>query len=125
MTAKKKKSALKTPGRKRIKRKFEETRVGHFLKYEAPVEYLLIMNAMKFMRNQSPPAELIESVSYGSCNPLFKKCKFRNALIEYRKHGLHSGNPMLTSTNTEIYYSKIRKNNKIPSVKNTFLEVQF
>ena len=80
---------------------------------------------MKFMRNQSPPAELIESISYGSYNPLFKKRKFRHALIEYRKFGLHSGNPVLTTMNTEYYYSRIRKNNKIPSVKNTFSEVQF
>lgn len=80
---------------------------------------------MKFMRNQSPPAELIERVSYGSCNPLFKKSKFRRALIEYRKWGLYPGNPALSSINTELYYSSIRKRNNIPSVKNIFLEVQF
>lgn len=94
-------------GRKRKKREFEETRVGHFLKYEAPLEYSLIMDANG--TSSAPSADLIEAISYASLNPLFKKPKFRRSLIEYRTTGLYPGKPMKSSVNVEKYYIKIRK----------------
>lgn len=94
-------------GRKRKKRLFEETRVGHFLKYEAPLEYNLIMDANGTL--SAPSADLIEAISYASLNPLFKKPKFRRSLIEYRATGLYPGKPMKSNVKVEKYYIKIRK----------------
>jgi hypothetical protein len=94
-------------GRKRIKRTFDETSIGHFLKHEAPLEYQLIVNSCGAFAAPSP--NIIETVSYGSNNPLFRKTKFRRALIKYRKYGLYSGRPIKSTANTELYYIKIRK----------------
>lgn len=58
-----------------------------------------------------PTADLIEQVGYSSLNPLFKKPKFRRALIEYRKYGLYSGKPITTDAPTEMYYIQIRRRN--------------
>lgn len=94
-------------GRKRKKREFEETRVGHFLKYEAPLEYRLIMEANGNL--SAPSADLIEAVGYSSLNPLFKKPKFRRSLMEYRQTGLYSGKPMKSNAKIEQYYIRVRK----------------
>lgn len=94
-------------GRKRKRRDFDETRIGFFLKHEAPVEYDLLMN--KLCNNRAPTADLIEQVGYASLNPLFKKTKFRRALIEYRKYGLYSGKPVTTDPETELFYIQLRR----------------
>lgn len=70
------------------KKRFEETRLGLMLKNEAQLEFRLIEKAYGQARAFEPSADLIEAVSYASLNPLFRKCKFRAALIEYRKYGL-------------------------------------
>lgn len=94
-------------GRKRIKRDFDQTRVGFFLKHEAPTEYKLIVESL--CNNKSPSADVIEQIGYSSMNPLFKKPKFRRALIHYRKYGLYCGHPIDTDAQTELYYIRIRK----------------
>jgi hypothetical protein len=98
-------------GRKRKKREFEETRLGYFLLHEAPVEYTLITETI--CRRGTPSADLIEQVGYSSTNPLFKKPKFRRALIEYRKYGLYPGPPAKTNAVKEMYYIKMRRRHKI------------
>ncbi len=95
-------------GRKRKKRLFDETRVGYFLKHEAPVEYGLIIDVCG---SQTPPsADFIETIGYASLNPLFRKPKFRKALIEYRKYGLYSGPPKKSKAEIELYYINVRRN---------------
>lgn len=96
-------------GRKRKKRLFEETRVGHFLKYEAPLEYNLIMEVNGSMA--APSADLIEAIGYASLNLLFRKPKFRKALIEYRKNGLYIIQPRKSKPETELYYIGVRRSN--------------
>ena len=60
----------------------------------------------------APPADMIEAIGYASLNFLFRKPKFRKALIEYRKHGLCELNPRKApSKETEERYVLIRKNN--------------
>lgn len=93
--------------RKRKKRQFDETRVGHFLKHEAPLEYSLIMEAGGTV--SAPSADLIEAIGYASINPLFKKPKFRKALIDYRKNGLHTGQPHKSNARVEMFYCKVRQ----------------
>ena len=77
------------------------------MKHEAPLEYDLLTN--KLCNNRAPSADLIEQVGYSSMNPLFKKAKFRRALIEYRKYGLYSGKPIDTDAETELFYIQLRK----------------
>ena len=103
---------VRTPkkvGRKRIKREFSETKVGHYLKHEAPLEYELILDASG--ASSAPTADLIEAIGYASINLLFRKPKFRVALIEYRKYGLYSGEPVRDVEGTVGFYEKLRKNN--------------
>jgi hypothetical protein len=95
-------------GRKKTKRPFDETRVGYFLKREAPVEYRLIMNSINFQA--APSAALIEEIGYASDNPLFKKPKFRRSLISYRKKGLDSKISRKPTVQTELFYIRIRQN---------------
>lgn len=98
-------------GRKRIKRQFDETRVGYFLKLEAPLEYNLIMEVSGNV--SAPSADLIEAIGYASLNLLFKKPKFRRALIEYRKSGLYAGDPKKSCVEKELYYISVRKHNML------------
>ena len=74
------------------------------------MEYDLIMDVSG---GREPNADLVESISYASLNPLFRKAKFRRALIEYRKFGCHTHHPKKTSIKTEIRYLKMRKQLKI------------
>lgn len=92
--------------RKLKRREFYETRLGHFILHEAPLEYDLIMDACG---NKEPNADFIEAISYASLNPLFRKAKFRRALIEYRKLGCHTHHPKRTSAKTEMMYHKMRQ----------------
>lgn len=101
-----KRKKRKDPNARKQRRAFEETRVGYFLMYEAPLEYQLICECNTA---GTPSADLIEQVGYGSLNPLFKKPKFRKALKEYRETGLYPKYPKEHRANTELYYMKIRK----------------
>lgn len=103
------------PGRKRKKRKFDETRIGHLLKHEAPDEYSLVLSV--YSPFAAPSADLIEAISYSSSNPLFKKPKFRKALIDYRRFGLYCGEPREDGEAVEKYYSKLRKNTLLKDMK--------
>lgn len=79
------------------------------------MEYSLIVDV--YSHKGTPSADLIEQVGYSSANPLFKKPKFRRALIEYRKYGLYPGPhqpPIKTDAATELYYIQIRRRNGIP-----------
>lgn len=114
-TSKKKKATRKT-GRKKIKRLFEDTRVGYFLKNEAPIEYGLIMDVTG--KIATPSADLIEAIGYASLNPLFKKPKFRRALIEYRKTGLYPGTPKTNCRDPETYFRRLRKQNMKHALEN-------
>ena len=102
-------------GRKRKKRKFDQTRVGHLLKYEAPDEYALILSV--YSLQAAPSADLIEAIGYSSSNALFKKPKFRRALIEYRRFGLYCGEPREDGEHIERYYKRIHKNTLIKELK--------
>lgn len=104
--------------RKRKKRLFDETRVGHFLKHEAPLEYGLIMEAGGNV--SAPSADLIEAIGYASINPLFKKPKFRKALIDYRKNGLHTGQPHKSNVRVEMFYLKVRQHSAQKMLEKTF-----
>lgn len=96
----------KKRGRKRKRRAFEETKLGFLLKHEAPLEYRLIME----VNGRMPTAELIEAIGYASINLLFRKPKFRRALIEYRRRGLYV-KPKKCRPNAESYYASVYKHN--------------
>lgn len=107
------KAPLKKPKRRKKRRKrrwmlrkFSETKLGYFIMHEAPLEYGLILEASG---NCIPNVDFIEALSYSSMNPLFRKPKFRRALIEYRKNGCHIENPRRAPASTELRYIKMRK----------------
>lgn len=104
-------SKLPEPPRKRKRkrkiREFDQTDIGFLLKHEAPLEYELIYN--RICGKRTPSADLIEQVGYSSSTPLFRKPKFRRALIEYRKTGLRCGIPRKPNPKTEIYYKELRE----------------
>ena len=77
---------------------------------EAPLEYELLMEA--WGTASAPPADMIEAIGYASLNLLFKKPKFRKALIEYRKHGLYETIPRKApSKQIEEWYAVLRQRN--------------
>jgi len=73
---------------------------------EAPLEYSLIVEVSG---KSDPTPDLIEMVGYGSLNPLFKKPKFRRALIDYRKWGCYAYERKVIDPKKELVYSKRRK----------------
>ena len=75
-------------GRKKKKRRYEETKLGNLLRYAAPLEYHLITQAFP----NAPSANLIEHLGYMSLNPVFRSEGFRRAFVEYRLHGLYCKN---------------------------------
>lgn len=83
--------------------------MGFLIQHEAPLEYSLIIRALS---GQTPRADFLEQIGYSSPNPLFKKPKFRKALKHYRKYGLYSGEPKIQTPEVELYYIRIRKNQK-------------
>lgn len=73
---------------------------------EAPLEYSLIVEASG---KSDPHPDLIEAIGYGSINPLFKKPKFRKALIEYRTLGCYAYKAKKIDPLIELLYAKRRK----------------
>lgn len=102
------KKRQKKRGPKKRKSPFEETLVGFYLQMEAPLEYRILIDAMG--AGKPPTADMIEMVGYASSNPLFKKVKFRKALIEYRKSGLFCRyrKRRKSTPEKELYYMKFR-----------------
>lgn len=105
----KKSQAVKRKKRKKKKskrREFYETRLGYFIQHEAPLEYNIIMDVSG---GCEPNVDMIEALGYASLNPLFRKAKFRRALIEYRKRGCHTHHPKQAAAITEFLYIKKRR----------------
>lgn len=105
----KKPKQKKKRGAPRKKRKFEETPVGFLIMHEAPLEFQLIKEAIG---EHVPHPDFIERIGYASLNPLFRKPKFRRALKTYREFGIYSGVPKKTSPKIQLFYIKLRKNQK-------------
>lgn len=57
----------------RKKRHFDETKLGFFLKYEAPIEYELIMASTPKGVFPEPTMKIIEAITLASPNPVFQK----------------------------------------------------
>lgn len=72
------------------RRKFEETRVGYILKYEATKEYELILQSMPDKSIEPPIYELIKAVTNASPDPIFKTKRFYSALDDYRINGIYT-----------------------------------
>lgn len=109
-----KRRAQKSRRRKKKKskrREFYETRLGYFIQHEAPLEYGIIMDVSG---GYEPNVDMIEALGYASLNPLFRKAKFRRALIEYRKRGCHTHHPKQATAITEFSY--IQKRRKLKNI---------
>lgn len=92
------------------KRKFEETRLGFLLKYEAPLEYQLIMEATPKEVFPKPSAELVEIIARVSTEPVFKKKKFFRYLKEYRETGIYPRRGKVATPERLAYYKRLERN---------------
>lgn len=80
----------KKRGRKKIKRRFEQTTLGNSIRLNAPLEYDMIVS----VSDSEPEADLIEQISYSSINPYFRSAIFRKLFIKYRQNGCHQRVPI-------------------------------
>lgn len=101
------------PGRPkgtRKQRQFEQTRLGFFLKYEAPIEYELIMRSTPQSAFPKPSIHLIETIAIASHNPVFKKNKYFKYLQEYKDKGLYMKEPKLLTESRRVFYQTLMDN---------------
>ena len=105
----KKKPGPKTSSRK-IRVKFHETAIGHFLFVYAPVEYILLMEYRNIIksadRSRTISYQVIETIALNSHNPAFKTARFRRALISYRRFGLKPLRPTGWTLKDAVYYAR-------------------
>ena len=92
------------------KRQFEETKLGFLLKYEAPIEYELIMQSTPNSVFPEPKIKVIEAITLASPNPIFQKNKFFRYLDEYRENKLCCDRAKVLTPKRKAYYDKIQEN---------------
>lgn len=93
------------------KYKFEETKLGFFLKYEAPAAYELIMKMTQKRQFPEPTMRTIEMVCRANKDTALKKPKFERYLEEYRQKGIYCGRPKVLTEERKRYYDALRKKN--------------
>lgn len=90
--------------------KFDETAVGHFLYVYAPIQYYLLMEYCKAIkqveRGQRIKYNIIEAIAINSDNAAFKTARFRRALIAYRRFGTRPLRKTGWSLKDAVYYAK-------------------
>ena len=104
-------SSIKETGRPRNSYKryrFEETRLGFFLKYEVPVVYGILENLTPPGPFFEPPYLLVKKVCEASSDTSLKKPKFMRYLQEYKRTGLFCHKPIKITPVKEAYYKGIR-----------------
>jgi hypothetical protein len=89
--------------------RFEETKIGFFLKYEVPVVYDIIMELTLSQNYGEPPLLLIQMVCRGSSDPSLKKAKYFRYLEEYASFGLCCKRAKQLTAKRKAYYEGIRK----------------
>lgn len=101
------------PGRPkgtRKKRQFEETKLGFLLKYEAPIEYELIMSSTPRSVFPEPKIKVIEAITLASPSPVFQKNKFFRYLEEYRKNKLCCERAKILTPKRKDFYERMQMN---------------
>ena len=88
---------------------FEQTKLGFFLKYEAPAAYELIMRMTKKGLFPQPTIRTIETVCKASSDPILKKAKYLRYFDEYRVKGIYCGRPKLLTPERKLFYDALRK----------------
>ena len=91
------------------KYRFEETRLGFLLKYEAPAVISIILNLTPRAVFPEPKVELIEQVCRASGDPSLRKPKFFRYLEEYRDMGIYCRRPKRLTPERALYYERLRK----------------
>lgn len=91
------------------KYRFDETRLGFLLKYEAPAVYRIIRNLTPRAVFPEPKVDLIERVCRASGDPSLRKPKFYRYLEEYRDMGIYCRRPKRLTPERKLYYERLRK----------------
>ena len=94
----------------RKKRHFDETKLGFFLKYEAPIEYELIMSSTPKGTFPEPTIKIIEAITLASPNPVFQKNKFYRYMDEYKTNKLCTSKPKRMTPVKKEYYERLQRN---------------
>ncbi len=89
--------------------KFEETRLGFLLKYEAPAVFDIIMNMTPKSPFSEPDVAMIEQVCRASGDPSLRKPKFFRYMEEYRNMGIYCRRPKRFTPERKNYYERVRK----------------
>lgn len=92
------------------KRHFDETKLGFFLKYEAPIEYELIMASTPKGVFPEPTMKIIEAITLASPNPVFQKNKFYRYMDEYKTNKLCTSKPKRMTPVKKEYYERLQSN---------------
>jgi hypothetical protein len=93
---KKRKKELPRSRRNCKRLRFSETKLGRLLLVHAPLEYQMICDAVNpdnLKRwNTGIVVRTVETIAYGSDNPVFRTAEYRVALIDFRRFGFYSKN---------------------------------
>lgn len=92
------------------RRRFEETKLGFVIKYEAPTEYDIIMSSCKKGAFPEPDVEVIEIVANASIDPLFKKPRFWRYFDLYKKEGCFAPRAMKLTPFLKQKYERVVEN---------------
>ena len=88
--------------------KFEETRLGILLRYACRTEYDLLVAMSKESKIAITP-NLVEQISYSSCNPMFKTQTFRVALLSFRVKGFVKYEKNLVEEEIRLLTAKLKE----------------
>ena len=91
-----------------LRRKFTETPIGRFLRYECPVEFSVIKMLGNFDEFKPPPAKLIELVCGNSNNVFLNKQRLERYLKEYREVGVFCGRVSAVRSDRDKFYGQMR-----------------
>ena len=94
----------------RQRRKFEETKLGFVIKYEAPIEYDIIMSSCTTGAFPEPDVGVIEIVANASIDPLFKKPRFWRYFEVYKRDGCFAPRAMKLTPFLKQKYDRVVEN---------------
>lgn len=103
--------------KQKVKRRFEETRLGFYIKYNAPVEYELIISITPNKKNPEPKTNVIEAIAAASNNPVLQSQKFFTYLDDYKKDKLYSDKVMKITEYGEELFKKRMQNQAMECFK--------
>ena len=101
------------PGRPKgtkARRQFDETKLGFIIKYEAPLEYDMIMKTCPDSNFPEPDIDLIEAIANISTDKLFSKPIFWRYFDIYKRDGCFATRAMRLTPLLKNKYERVVEN---------------